>query len=227
MRAAVVSFPGSNCDADAAHVLVHLLGIETARPWHRDTELPPDTELVVLPGGFSYGDALRSGALARFSPIMAAVRRHAEAGGLVLGICNGFQVLLEAGLLPGAMLQNASRTFVCREVLLSVTGTGGPFLSGYRAGQLLRIPVAHHEGRYFADDATLRALEAEGRIAFRYAEGHNPNGSRQDVAGVMSEKRNVLGMMPHPERAAEPLLGSSDGRALFESAVAWARGARA
>ena len=233
IRAIVPTGFGINCEAETAHAL-RLAGACPATIHLNDLAGDPAqlarARILVLAGGFSFGDHLGAGKVYAnriLTRLGSTVAQFVADGGLVLGICNGFQVLLEAGLLPGAMLQNASRTFVCREVLLSVTGTGGPFLSGYRAGQLLRIPVAHHEGRYFADDATLRALEAEGRIAFRYAEGHNPNGSRQDVAGVMSEKRNVLGMMPHPERAAEPLLGSSDGRALFESAVAWARGARA
>lgn len=221
MTVAVVSFPGSNCDADAVHVVEHLLGGRVARVWHRDTELPGDVRLVILPGGFSYGDALRSGAIARFSPIMGAVRRHAERGGLVLGICNGFQILLEAGLLPGAMLQNASRSFVCRVVDVEVGTENSPFTERYSRGQRLRIPVAHHEGRYFAQPEVLDRLEAEDRIAFRYAEGHDPNGSERRVAGVLGAGRNVLGMMPHPERAAEALLGSEDGRGLFEAALAW------
>jgi phosphoribosylformylglycinamidine synthase len=223
MKVAVVTFPGSNCDADAIHVTRNLLGAPTASVWHRETELPPETSLVILPGGFSYGDALRSGALARFSPIMGAVRAHAERGGPVLGICNGFQVLVESGLLPGAMLQNASRKFVCRMVTLEVVSVGGPFGGLYAPGARLRVPVAHHEGRYFADDATLDRLEAEGRVAFRYAEGDDPNGSARRIAGILGAGKNVLGMMPHPERASERLLGSEDGRPLFEAVLAWSR----
>lgn len=221
MSVSVVTFPGSNCDADAVHVFRHVLGQETRAVWHRDTVLPPETRLVVLPGGFSYGDALRSGALARFSEVMAAVRRFAEQGGLVLGICNGFQILLESKLLSGAMLQNASRKFVCRQVRLEVTQVDSPFTHQYAKGEVLRIPVAHHEGSYFAEDAALDELDASGQVAFRYLPEDNPNGARRHVAGLFNQQRNVLGMMPHPERAAEPLLGSEDGRRLFESALTW------
>jgi phosphoribosylformylglycinamidine synthase I len=220
VRITVVTFPGSNCDEDAVHVAKNVLGVPTERVWHKASELPAGTDLVILPGGFSYGDALRSGALARFSPIMTAVQAHAARGGLVLGICNGFQILLEAGLLPGAMLQNASRRFVCRTVGLDVVTTKTPFTSGYAPGQRLMIPVAHHEGCYFAPDAVIDQLEAEDRVVFRYAPGDNPNGAKRDVAGILNAGRNVLGMMPHPERAAEAVLGSTDGRALFEAAVA-------
>lgn len=218
MKTAVVTFPGSNCDQDAVHVVKNVLGQPAQLVWHKEEQLPPDTTLVILPGGFSYGDALRSGAIARFSPIMADVRRHADRQGLVLGICNGFQVLVESGLLPGAMLQNANQKFVCRVAELSVERTDTPFTRSYALGQTLRIPVAHHEGRYHASDATLDALEANGQIVFRYR--NNPNGSVRDIAGIVNEGRNVLGMMPHPERAAEPILGSVDGRALFESVIA-------
>lgn len=223
MKVAVVTFPGSNCDADAVLVTRSLLGVATVEVWHREHELPAETSLVILPGGFSYGDALRSGALARFSPIMGSVRAHAERGGLVLGICNGFQVLVEAGLLPGAMLQNASRKFVCRMVELEVRTSDSPFTATYARGARLRVPVAHHEGRYFADEPTLDQLEREDRIAFSYTPETEPNGSVRRIAGVLGSGRNVLGMMPHPERASEALLGSQDGRALFESAIGWAR----
>lgn len=213
LRIAVVTFPGSNCDDDAAHVTQGVLGLETARVWHKETQLPVGTDLVILPGGFSYGDALRSGALARFSPIMEAVRQHAHRGGYVLGICNGFQILLEAGLLPGAMLQNASRKFVCRWVELEVVGAS-PFLGAYAPGQKLKMPVAHHEGRYFAPPEVLDRLEQQGLVAFRYTHD-NPNGAARDIAGILSERRNVLGLMPHPERAAEAALGCTDGLGLF------------
>lgn len=226
MRVAVVTFPGSNCDADAVHVTRNLLGVETDQVWHRDSELPAHTALVVLPGGFSYGDALRSGAIARFSPIMGAVRAFVERGGAVLGICNGFQVLVESGLLPGAMLQNASRKFVCKMVELEHTSAlDSPFTRGLERSTSLRIPVAHHEGRYHVDEDTLAGLEANGQVAFRYAPGHNPNGALGNIAGVHDETGRVLGMMPHPERAAESILGSKDGLQLFESALSWARGA--
>jgi phosphoribosylformylglycinamidine synthase len=217
VKIAVVTFPGSNCDADAVHVARNVLGVEAALVWHKDTKLPAGTDVVVLPGGFSYGDALRSGALARFSPIMQAVKQHADRGGFVFAICNGMQIAVEAGMLPGAMLQNASRQFVCREVTLEVQTSNSPFTSTAKKGQTLRMPVAHHEGCYFVDDATLKKLQAEDRIVFTYRD--NPNGSIKDIAGVLNEKRNVLGMMPHPERACEPILGSTDGLVLFESVV--------
>jgi phosphoribosylformylglycinamidine synthase len=224
LKTAVVTFPGSNCDQDAVHVVRDLLRRDVEPVWHEQDRLPERTSLVVLPGGFSYGDALRSGAIARFSPIMAEVRRHAEAGGLVLGICNGFQVLVESGLLPGAMLQNANQKFVCRVTTLRVERTDTAFTGRYRGGQTLRIPVAHHEGRYHASDEVLDALERNGQIVFRYVD--NPNGSVRDIAGIVNGRRNVLGMMPHPERAAEEVLGSADGRALFESVFdALSRGA--
>lgn len=216
MKVAVVTFPGSNCDEDAAYVAESLLGAQTLRVWHKEATLPAGTDLVILPGGFSYGDALRSGALARFSPVMNAVKGYAERGGLVLGICNGFQILLEAGLLPGAMLQNASQKFVCRSVKLLAHDTGSPFMLGL-AGRTLQMPVAHHEGRYHADPQTLERLFQERRVAFTY-QGHNPNGAARDIAGILSEKKNVLGLMPHPERAAEPVLGGVDGLGLFLAA---------
>ena len=217
VRVAVVTFPGSNCDEDAVHVVRNILGVETVRVWHKDVRLPTDTSAVILPGGFSYGDALRSGAIARFSPIMAAIKQYAEADGPVLGICNGFQILVEAGLLPGAMLQNASRKFVCRPVALEVVTTSTPFSSAYTPRARLRVPVAHHEGCYFAPPDVVAQLAAEDRIVFRYAEGDNPNGSAADIAGLCNAERNVLGMMPHPERAAEAIVGSTDGLGVFRS----------
>lgn len=221
MRVAVLTFPGSNCDEDAVHVASNLLGVETDRVWHQSTELPPDTGFVILPGGFSYGDALRSGAIARFSPIMAAVRRYAQRGGLLLGICNGFQVLVESGLLPGAMLQNASQKFVCRMVTLEVaTDEDTPFTTGMKRGERLKVPVAHHEGRWFIDPKGLAELEANRQVAFRYTEASDPNGSIGRVAGVLDASKRILGMMPHPERASESILGSDDGLKLFRSALA-------
>ena len=217
MKVAVVRFPGSNCDADAWHA-ADGAGHTTTYVWHRSTDLG-GADVVVLPGGFSYGDYLRAGAIARFSPVMRAVEAHARAGGLVLGICNGFQVLCEAGLLPGALARNAGLAFVCRWVTFRVETTDTPFTAAYRRGQLLRAPVAHGEGRYVADAATLDQLERDGRVVFRYV-GDNPNGALRDIAGITNEGRNVLGMMPHPERAAETLLGSTDGAALFALATA-------
>ena len=216
-RAAVVTFPGSNCDRDLAVALEKVSGAPATRVWHGDAELPERLDFIALPGGFSYGDYLRSGAMAARSPIMRAVVRAAERGVPVLGVCNGFQVLTESGLLPGALMRNAGQTFVCRTVPLRVETSQSLFTAGYEAGQTIRVPVAHHDGNYFADEATLDRLEGEGRVAFRYAEP--VNGSRRDIAGVLGEAGNVLGMMPHPERAIEPAHGSSDGRALFESAV--------
>ena len=216
-RSAVVTFPGSNCDRDMAVALELVSGVAPYRVWHGDSELPEGLDFIGLPGGFSYGDYLRSGAMAARSPIMRAVVRAAERGVPVLGVCNGFQVLTEAGLLPGALMRNAVQTFICREVSLKVETSQSLFTSAYEAGQTIRVPVAHHDGNYFADEGTLDRLEGEGRVAFRYAQ--TCNGSRRDIAGVLNEAGNVLGMMPHPERAIEPEHGSTDGRALFESAV--------
>ena len=224
LKIAVVTFPGSNCDADAVHVAKNVLGADAVSVWHKDTALPDRTDVVILPGGFSYGDALRSGALARFSPIMDAVKAHADRGGFVFGICNGMQILVEAGLLPGAMLQNASRKFVCREVTIEVKSTRSAFTNAMTKGQLLKIPVAHHEGCYYASEDQLRRLFEEDRIAFLYRD--NPNGSIKDIAGVLNEKRNVLGMMPHPERASEKILGSDDGLWVFESLKRAAEGGK-
>ena len=216
-RSAVVTFPGSNCDRDMAVALEQVSGTAPYRVWHGEAELPEGLDFVALPGGFSYGDYLRSGAMAARSPIMRAVVRAAERGVPVLGVCNGFQVLTETGLLPGALMRNAGQTFVCRTVPLRVETSQSLFTSGYEAGQTIQVPVAHHDGNYFADEGTLDRLEGDGRVAFRY--GDAVNGSRRQIAGVLNDAGNVLGMMPHPERAIEPAHGSSDGRALFESAV--------
>jgi phosphoribosylformylglycinamidine synthase len=216
-RGAVVTFPGSNCDRDLAVALEAVSGEPAVRVWHGDSELPERLDFIGIPGGFSYGDYLRSGAIAARSPIMRAVIEAAGRGVPVFGVCNGFQVLTEAGLLPGSLMRNAGQTYICRTVPLQVETSQSLFTAGYEAGQTIRIPVAHHDGNYFADDATLDRLEGEGRVAFRYAE--TCNGSRRDIAGILSEAGNVLGMMPHPERAMEAEVGSSDGRALFESVV--------
>jgi len=216
-RSAVITFPGSNCDRDMAVALEQVSGAAPYRVWHGDSELPERLDFIAVPGGFSYGDYLRSGAMAARSPIMRAIVAAAGRGVPVLGVCNGFQILTEAGLLPGALMRNAGIRFVCREVGLKVETTQSLFTAGYDAGQVIRVPVAHHDGNYFADDATLDRLEGNGRVAFRYAE--SVNGSARDIAGVLNEAGNVLGMMPHPERAIEAAHGSADGRALFESAI--------
>ena len=218
MKASVIVFPASNCDRDAAVALERMTGVKPAMVWHDETDLP-DADLVVLPGGFAYGDYLRSGAMAAQSSIMRAVRAHAEKGGAVLGICNGFQVLTESGLLPGALMRNAELKFVCRPVTLTVEETQSAFTCKYDSGQSVNFPVAHGEGNYFADDETLNRLEGENRIVFRYADGDNPNGSARNIAGILNRKRNVLGLMPHPERVVDPLLGGTDGKVLFESLV--------
>ena len=214
---AVITFPGSNCDRDMAVAIEQVCGGTVHRVWHGDAELPDNLDFITLPGGFSYGDYLRSGAMAARSPVMQAVVRAADRGVSVLGVCNGFQVLTEAGLLPGALMRNAGIRFVCRDVALTVENNQTLFTAGYDAGQQITIPVAHHDGNYFADDATLDRLEGEGRIAFRYAE--EVNGSARNIAGVLGDRGNVLGMMPHPERMIEAAHGGGDGRALFESIV--------
>jgi phosphoribosylformylglycinamidine synthase len=216
-RAAVVTFPGSNCDRDLAVALEKVSGVPAIRVWHGDAELPERLDFVALPGGFSYGDYLRCGAMAARSPIVRAVVEAANKGVPVLGVCNGFQVLAESGLLPGALMRNAQLTFVCRTVPLTVENSQSLFTSAYEQGETIMLPVAHHDGNYFADQDTLDRLEGEGRVAFRY--GDNCNGSQRAIAGVLNAQGNVLGMMPHPERAIEPELGGTDGRALFESAV--------
>ncbi len=216
-RSAVITFPGSNCDRDMADALEKVSGTAPFRVWHGDAALPERLDFIALPGGFSYGDYLRSGAMAARSPIMRAVVDAAGRGVPVLGVCNGFQVLTEAGLLPGALMRNAGIRFVCREVALTVENAQTLFTAGYAAGQRIVIPVAHHDGNYFADAATLDRLEGDGRVAFRYAEP--VNGSARDIAGVLNDAGNVLGMMPHPERRIEVAHGGKDGRALFASAV--------
>jgi len=214
MTVGVVVFPGSNCDHDAHFAFRNSLGADAKFIWH-DSDSLGDVDAVILPGGFSYGDYLRTGAIAKFSPVMGAVKRFAENGGPVLGICNGFQVLTEAGLLPGALVRNAGLKFVCRTVPLEVSSTSSAFTQGLEKGQVLRLPVAHGEGCYIADAATLNELESEGRVVLRYRD--NPNGSVNDIAGIVNRERNVLGMMPHPERAADPLVGGTDGLAILRA----------
>ncbi len=222
LKAAVIVFPGSNCDRDVAMALEAVMGRPPLMVWHRETELP-SVDLVVVPGGFSYGDYLRCGAMAAHSPIMREVKAKAEAGTAVLGVCNGFQILTEAGLLPGALIRNAGLRFICKDVFLRVEASDSPFVRKYGAGTVVRLPIAHAEGNYFADEATLDRLEGEGRVAFRYATpegetngGANPNGSARNIAGIYDETGKVLGLMPHPERLAEDLLGGTDGRPMFE-----------
>jgi len=225
MKFGIVTFPGSNCDYDAYHAVVDALGESAVYLWHKDHDLQ-DADVVILPGGFSYGDYLRAGAIARFSPIMREVAAFARRGGPVLGICNGFQIACEAGLLPGALMRNAGLKFVSEPVHVRVENSDTLFTNQLAAGDVLRIPIAHAEGRFVADEETLQALESEGRVVFRYVNaagqrdpGANPNGSVNDIAGIVSEAGNVLGMMPHPERAADPLLGSDDGLAIFQSVL--------
>jgi len=221
----VVVFPGSNCDHDAYYVLKHVLHQETEFLWHKDTSLK-GSDVVILPGGFSYGDYLRCGAIARFSPIMKEVISFAQQGGIVVGICNGFQILCESGLLPGVLSRNEGLKFVCKFVNLRVENADTRFTSQCRVGEVLRIPIAHGEGNYFADDATLQRLEENRQILFRYCErdggitkASNPNGSRNNIAGIMNEVGNVMGLMPHPERAADPVLGFTDGQKIFTSLI--------
>jgi len=217
MKAAVIVFPGSNCDRDVASALKLVTGHAPAMVWYKDRDLP-DCDLIVLPGGFSHGDYLRSGAIAAQAPIMEAVRTKAGRGVAVLGICNGFQILTEADLLPGGLLRNAGLKFICKDVTLSVETTDSIFTADYRQGQVIRVPIAHHDGQYVADDAMLDRLEGDGRIAFRYVDPiGNPNGSARNIAGIYSEDRRILGLMPHPERLVEPALGGTDGLAFFTS----------
>jgi len=217
MRAAVVTFPGSNCDRDLAMALEHVSGKPAIRVWHGDADLPERLDFIALPGGFSYGDYLRCGSMAARSPIMRSVIAAAGRGVPVLGVCNGFQILTESGLLPGALMRNAQLTFTCRTVPLKVENSQSLFTGGYEAGETIHLPVAHHDGNYFADAETLDRLEGEGRVAFRYAD--EVNGSQRSIAGVLNEAGNVLGMMPHPERAVETAHGGTDGRRLFEAAL--------
>ena len=225
MNFSVLQFPASNCDQDAVHA-VRLLGHSARLVWHKDAALG-DTDCVIVPGGFSYGDYLRCGAIARFSPVMQAVKQFADQGGLVLGICNGFQILCEAGLLPGALIRNRDLQFHCEQVFLKTAVSDSPFTSKIPAGKLLRIPIAHGEGCYFADEPTLAALQAGRQILWQYCtaageltEGANPNGSVLNIAGICNQRRNVAGLMPHPDRASEEILGSTDGRLIFESMIA-------
>ncbi len=225
MKAAIIVFPGSNCDRDVKVALQQGSGSPPAMVWHGGGDLPA-VDLIVLPGGFSYGDYLRSGAMAAHSPVMAEIVARARHGVAVLGICNGFQILTEAGLLPGVLMPNAGLKFICKDVSLRVESALSPFTTGYRRGQVIRIPIAHRDGNYFADEDSLKRLEDAGRIAFRYCdeEGEatdaaNPNGSRNNIAGIFNEGRTVLGMMPHPERLADPLLGGSDGRPMFDGLI--------
>ncbi|WP_054692180.1 phosphoribosylformylglycinamidine synthase subunit PurQ [Syntrophomonas palmitatica] len=227
MKFGVVVFPGSNCDADCHHVMQNVMGIDTEYIWHRQSKIN-GFDALILPGGFSYGDYLRTGAIARFSPIMPAVIEFARSGGLVIGICNGFQILLEAGLLPGAMLRNKSLKFICKPVHLKVRQSGTPFTNKLQKDQVIQIPIAHGEGNYFCDSATLEEMQKEERILFTYCgsqgedgEEYNPNGSLADIAGIINKEGNVLGMMPHPERCSEPLLGSADGYNIFASMIDW------
>lgn len=214
MKCGVIKFPGSNCDQDAYHVLANVLGQPTRYIWHKDATLG-GVDCVVVPGGFSYGDYLRTGAIARFSPAMQAVAAHAQAGGLVIGICNGFQILCEAQLLPGALIRNKGLKFICDWVQLRVATDDSPFTNACRPGQILRLPIAHGEGCYFAEPAVLAQLHRENRVLLQYVK--NPNGSVDDIAGICNASRNVFGLMPHPERASEKILGSEDGRLIFES----------
>jgi phosphoribosylformylglycinamidine synthase len=225
MKAAVIVFPGSNCDRDAAVALEAATGCAPAMVWHGDSEIPP-SDLIVLPGGFSYGDYLRSGAMAAHSPVMREVVKRAKGGTKVLGICNGFQVLTEAGLLPGVLMRNSTLKFICKDVHLKVERTDTAYTKHYRKGEVVRFPIAHKDGSYFADKNTLDRLEGEGRVAFRYCdekgavtEEANPNGSQRNIAGIYNEKRTVLGLMPHPERLADAALSGTDGAKLFASLV--------
>ena len=217
MKSAVIVFPGSNCDRDMAVALEAATGTAPAMVWHKDNSLPDGLDFIGVPGGFSFGDYLRSGAIAARAPIMRAVVDFANRGGMVIGICNGFQILIEAGLLPGSLMRNAGLKFVARDVGLRVETTNSAFTAGFKPGQTIRVPIAHHDGNFVADDVLLARLKAEDRIAFTY--NQNPNGSAGDIAGVLSENRRVLGMMPHPERVADPVLGSADGAVIFKSAT--------
>ena len=217
MKFGVVIFPGSNCDHDCYYAVQAVLGKPVEFIWHQDTSLK-GFDAVILPGGFSYGDYLRTGALAKFSPVMQSVKEFAAKGGLVIGICNGFQILTESGLLPGALMRNVTRQYICKFLELSTETSNSPFTNQLKKEQILRIPIGHGDGNYFADPDTLKRLNAEDRVAFRY-HGENPNGSLENIAGILNEGRNVLGMMPHPDRSSEAILGSTDGKLIFESMV--------
>jgi phosphoribosylformylglycinamidine synthase I len=217
MKFGVVIFPGSNCDHDCYYAIQAVIGKPVEFIWHQDTSLK-GFDAVILPGGFSYGDYLRTGALAKFSPVMQSVKEFADKGGLVIGICNGFQILTESGLLPGALMRNVTRQYICKFLDISTEATNSPFTNQMKKGQVLRIPIGHGDGNYFADPETLKRLNAEDRVAFRY-HGENPNGSLENIAGILNEGRNVLGMMPHPDRSSEAILGSTDGKLIFESMV--------
>jgi len=218
MKSAVVQLPGLNRDRDMIAAITKISGTAPVTIWQTETEIP-DVDLIVIPGGFSYGDYLRCGAIAARMPVMQAIKAKAEAGVKVLGVCNGFQILVEAGLLPGALMRNASLKFVCKEIKLEVVNADTDFTRAYSKGQIIRCPVAHHDGNYFADDETLKSIEGNGQVLFRYAEGTNPNGSMNDIAGVINARGNVLGMMPHPENLIEAAHGGADGRGLFASAL--------
>ena len=218
MRSAVIVFPGSNRDRDMIAALRKLTGHAPAVAWHKDADLP-EADLYVIPGGFSYGDYLRAGAIAARSPVLTALKARADAGAFVLGVCNGFQILTEAGLLPGVLMRNASLKFACRTVKLEAVNTNTPFTRGYGAGEIFPCPIAHADGNYFADPETLERLEGEGRVAFRYAEGTNPNGSMHDIAGIFNVRKNVLGLMPHPENLIDEAQGGRDGARLFEGLI--------
>jgi phosphoribosylformylglycinamidine synthase len=217
MKFGVVIFPGSNCDHDCYYAVQAVIGKPVEFIWHQDTSLK-GFDAVILPGGFSYGDYLRTGALAKFSPVMQSVKEFADKGGMVIGICNGFQILTESGLLPGALMRNVTRQYICKFLNISTETTNSPFTNQMTKGQVLRIPIGHGDGNYFADPETLKRLNGEDRVAFRY-HGENPNGSLENIAGILNEGRNVLGMMPHPDRSSEAILGSTDGKLIFESMV--------
>lgn len=223
MKFGIVVFPGSNCDHDCYHVVKHVLGQEAEYIWHKDKEIK-GFDCLILPGGFSYGDYLRTGAIAKFSPVMNSVREFAEKGGIVIGICNGFQILVESGLLPGVLMRNRGLKFICENSYIRVERSNTPFTRLYKEGEVVKIPIAHADGNYFADDETLKRIQDNGQIVFRYCDAGgnitddaNPNGSLLNIAGICNEKRNVLGMMPHPERCAEDILGNTDGKRVFES----------
>lgn len=218
MKTAVIQLPGLNRDRDMIDALRLITGVEPLKIWQTETTIP-DVDLIVIPGGFSYGDYLRCGAIAARMPVMKAVFEHAEKGTKIIGVCNGFQILVEAGLLPGALMRNASLLFACREVKLQIVNENTAFSNAYRKGEIIRCPVAHHDGNYYADKGTIERLEGNGQVVFRYAEGTNPNGSINDIAGIINEKGNVLGLMPHPEDLIEPAHGGMDGKRLFISAL--------